>query len=160
MIINIQKYKNDEWGGIDPKIQKLVIELNRLGMKTTGSCEGHVDGHRSPSPWVKITGLDTLQTKRFLKQTSDFLYRFYGNRIVADDVRIAIKKAHSGFWIHNGGKLYDAWRKQVDRNVRNRKNKIVTKTMLSAHERLTRGKKLSSYQREMQKFSQFLSRFK
>lgn len=31
--------------GIDPNISNAIIKLNKLGFKTTSSCEGHVDEH-------------------------------------------------------------------------------------------------------------------
>ena len=41
-------------GPIDPGITDLVRVLNPLGVKTAGSCEGHLDGRRHPFPWVSF----------------------------------------------------------------------------------------------------------
>lgn len=38
---------------LDPKITDLVVELNRLGVKTEASCEGHED-QGEPFPWIDI----------------------------------------------------------------------------------------------------------
>lgn len=38
---------------LEPKIKPLVIELNRLGIKTSQSCQGHND-RGDPYPWVNF----------------------------------------------------------------------------------------------------------
>ena len=44
-------------GFIDPGITDLVRVINPLGLRTQGSCEGHLDGRRHPFPWVTVYGM-------------------------------------------------------------------------------------------------------
>ncbi len=49
-----------EEGPLDPGIANLIRVLNPLGLRTTGSCEGHIGDTsrgRRPYPWVLISGL-------------------------------------------------------------------------------------------------------
>jgi hypothetical protein len=39
---------------LDPKIRNLVRALNGKGIRTDGSCEGHLDPDKSPHPYVSI----------------------------------------------------------------------------------------------------------
>src|SRR6266700_6454397 len=51
---------------IDPGIFELVVLLNALGMKTTGSCEGHFE--RLASPWVDIAvAIDPSERRRAIE---------------------------------------------------------------------------------------------
>lgn len=49
--------KDIEEGPLDSKVTNLVRILNPLGLRTMGSCQGHLDGNRFPFPWVTIWGL-------------------------------------------------------------------------------------------------------
>lgn len=156
----------DEWGGIDKKIKKTVSYLNILGIPTTGSCEGHVD-HGSPAPWIKVTiphepkatNTTTYQkwqdnNKKILRKVSDLFDKFYEGRNVPRDIRLVIKTANSGFWIHNGGNDYDRWRTRIDKNVVGiQKGKQINKKELERRE-----KKLRFYQGEIELFEKFLKK--
>jgi hypothetical protein len=152
----MKKNISDEWGGIDEQIQNLVTALNALKISTTGSCAGHVD-HGAPAPWVKITptitkNLDAVTT------TKRLLLEFYKNRIVPADVRISIEKANVGFWIHNGGKAYTAWRKAVNQRAAQREKSVTKKEYIALREQQKRAKTLPEYQKEISLFAKFLKK--
>lgn len=44
---------------IDPKIQPLVEAMQRIGLQTFASCEGHIDFYPPPYPWVAFHKTDT-----------------------------------------------------------------------------------------------------
>jgi len=50
---NISSIRDNLGRGLDPGIESLVLELNRLGFETMASCEGHLD-HGCIGPWVDI----------------------------------------------------------------------------------------------------------
>lgn len=54
------KYREDK---IDPRIRKVVIALNKIGIPTTSSCQGH-STYGSPAPWIKITAKGEPRDKR------------------------------------------------------------------------------------------------
>jgi hypothetical protein len=74
------------------------------------------------------------------------------------DVRLAIEKAHSGFWIHNGGAGYKRWRTSVNESVARIRNGKQIRTYIDSKERVRRLKKLSMYQKEAKAFAEFLNR--
>lgn len=47
---------------IDPKIRRAVSALNKIGIPTTGSCQGH-STYSSPAPWIKITAKNEPKSK-------------------------------------------------------------------------------------------------
>lgn len=152
------KHVNDEWGGIDGKIQEAVAMLNALGIPTTGSCEGHIN-HGSPAPWIKITASYAPKRKKWLyKRVSELLNQFYTRRDVPPDVRLVLEDAHAGFWIHNGGNAYQRWRDTVNKTAKNKRDKENHDSTLSRKERGERAKSLPRYQKEMKLFAQFLRR--
>jgi hypothetical protein len=57
---------------IDSNIKETVVAFNCHGMKTDGSCEGHLD-HGLPYPWVDIESpSEELMLKEFPTYRSDF----------------------------------------------------------------------------------------
>lgn len=54
---------------IDQGIQETIVFLNALGINTTGSCEGHLDGGFA-SPWVDIGPKETKKFVELSKKTS------------------------------------------------------------------------------------------
>ena len=56
-------------GPIDPGITDLVRVVNPLGLRTQGSCEGHLDGRRHPFPWITVYGMAVSQEMRKGVQT-------------------------------------------------------------------------------------------
>ena len=170
MIFDIRKHINDGWGGIDKKIEGIVVALNALKIPTTGSCEGHIN-RDAPAPWIKITSQNEpkniktesiasqqrrKENSRIRKKVLKLLNRFYKDRRVSFDLRLRITDANVGFWIHNGGKFYDQWRKEINVRAKNIEREISTENILSAKEKLERKKKLPLYQKEIQKFTNFL----
>jgi hypothetical protein len=139
---------------MDKKIRSLVFILNSRGIRTTGSCEGHID-HGAPAPWVKVT--PSAKTSRpILRKISRYLDEFYVDRTVPDDVHLVVQKAHSGFWIHNGGEAYDRWRAFVNECVEKIKRGEKMQSYIDSRERGRRSKRLALYQKEMKRFAQFL----
>ncbi len=127
----------DEWGGIDKKIEKTVMALNKRGIRTTGSCEGHAD-HGSPSPWISISARPEIDTEGVLerenrelqKSVQALLDQFYKGRNVSEDKKIVIRNGKHSFWIHNGGKLFDAWRAHVEEIVeKNKRGEEITSSL-------------------------------
>ncbi|SRR5216684_3244144 len=141
---------------MDKKIRTLVSILNHRGIKTTGSCEGHVD-HGAPAPWVKVTS-SAAGTKYVLRAMSRYLDAFYANRIVPNDVRLVVRKARSGFWIHNGGDAYDRWRAFVNESVERIRRGEKIRSYIDARERSRRSKRLPAYQEEARGFAKFLKK--
>ena len=39
---------------IDPKVRSLVYAINNFGIRTYGSCEGHMNMRRHRHPWVSL----------------------------------------------------------------------------------------------------------
>jgi hypothetical protein len=144
---------------MDQEIRGLVSKLNLCGIPTTGSCEGHID-RGSPAPWVKVTPANRSNTKdrRVLRRTVRYLDAFYLHRSASRDVRLLIEKAHSGFWIHNGGAGYNRWRTFVNESVARIRNGEKVRTYIDSRERVRRSKKLSIYQKEVKAFAEFIKR--
>jgi hypothetical protein len=147
---------------IDRRIRGLVLALNKCGIPTSGSCEGHVD-HGSPAPWIKVSpasdamkyGKGTQVRQRIL----DYLREFYSNRSVPRDVRIVIENAHVGFWVHNGGDAYASWRSAVNRNTATiRRGRNLRPQHINKIERIRRSSRLPMYRKEMEAFEAFLAR--
>lgn len=142
---------------IDRKIKKTVDRLNQLGISTTGSCEGHIT-YGSPAPWIKVTAKNELKNIKFRKILRIFLREFYKNRCVRSDVQIVTENANIGFWIHNGGKMYEKWRKEVKKRVNKIKQGEQAPEVLTKEEKIKRKKKLPIYQKEIKLFGKFLSK--
>jgi hypothetical protein len=139
---------------VDQKIRGIVSLLNFRGIRTTGSCEGHIT-HGAPAPWVKVTP-PKARSASVLRKTSRYLNAFYAQRTVRDDVRLVIQKANSGFWIHNGGDGYNRWRTFVNENVAKIRGGEKVKTYIDSKERARRSKKLPIYQEEIKAFAEFM----
>ena len=148
---------DDEWGGVDEKIKELVLALNFLGIRTTGSCEGHVD-RSCPVPWVKVAAEKDKDNKVLLEKTRALLDEFYKDREVEQDERISIDgSANFGFWIYSGGEAYKKWRADGrERVIRREGGEEVLKEVISPEEQVIRAKKLPTYQKEMDVFRDFL----
>jgi len=145
--------------------------LNSLGIPTTGSCEGHID-RGSPAPWVKVTPSSArvsgrhdsgeresgIEAGHIRKKALECLSTFYEKRNVPHDVRLEIEKAHSGFWIHNGGESYRRWRTYVNKNALKMRDREKIERYFSVVERSRRSTTLSAYQREVQAFAEFLKK--
>jgi hypothetical protein len=153
---------------IDRQIRGLVLALNTRSIPTSGSCEGHVD-HGSPAPWIKVTPADkTLQLGSDMKSKGNayevryrilkYLKEFYRERSVPRDVRIVVERAHTGFWVHNGGHAYTSWRSYVKGNAAKIRRGQKAKTDTVETEQIRRSMKLAIYQREMKAFAAFLKR--
>jgi hypothetical protein len=150
---------NKSFSKMDQKIRGLVSILNSCGIPTTGSCEGHID-HGSPAPWVKVTPANGSKTKNrhVLRNTVRYLNAFYLHRNASRDVHLAIKKAHSGFWIHNGGAGYNRWRTFVNESAATIRGGGRVRAYIDSKERTRRSKTLSIYQKEVKAFAGFLKR--
>ncbi len=147
----------DEWGGIDEKIEGLVSALNLLGIRTTGSCEGHAD-YGCPAPWVKVTAEEDADNEGILEKFRTLLREFYENRDVNSEVRISIDdSANFGFWIYNGGDAYKKWRANGrERVIRREMGEKVPKEVIPPKEQAVRAERLPIYQKEMDVFRSFL----
>jgi hypothetical protein len=55
---------------IDPGIMDMVLALNASGIRTTQSCEGHIDWG-FPYPWVCVVEQDCSTLERFLEAFYD-----------------------------------------------------------------------------------------
>ncbi len=156
--------------GIDKKIKNAVLYSNLLGIPTTGSCEGHVN-HGSPAPWIKVTTpfepaggkrlTDAyrrwqMKDREIRRRALKFLGEFYKGRNAPRDIRLVIKNANSGFWIHNGGDDYARWRKFVDKSVIKIKYGQKTKGIIDKEEQNRRVRKLPARQKEIASFAKFL----
>ena len=154
---------------VDKKIRSLVLALNRRGIPTTGSCEGHID-HGSPAPWIKITPPDDAANFEYdpggyrrrktgsdhiRQKTLRYLDEFYSGRNVPHNVRFVLEEAHSGFSIHNGGDAYCRWRTFVSKSARAIRNGERMKTYIDSKERSRRSAELSDSQDEIEAFSDF-----
>ena len=146
---------NGDANKIDIKIKGLVSALNSLGINTTGSCEGHVN-YGSPAPWITITPRNKKDGIELLKVVSQLLNSFYKNHIPEEDARFITENANVGFWIHNGGDDYIAWRKAIKERVKKHKAGINVREILTAKEKNGRKKTLPVYQKEIIFFTNFL----
>lgn len=142
---------------IDEKIKELVVALNRLGIPTTGSCEGHAD-YGSPAPWIKITPRDIDDSAQIQKTASALLDVFYGNHVPEKDARFVMENANIGFWIHNGGEDYLRWREGVRRVAEKSQAIIDAQNPLTTEEIRQRAAMLPVYQQEILFFAEFLSK--
>lgn len=140
----------DEWGGIDKKIKPLVLELNRLGFPTSGSCEGHID-HGFPGPWVSVYPDETK-----IKAES-LLAEFYSNKNSSPDIKISIVPGNGSFWIYSGGGKFIEFKKEIN-NYAERKaaGENPGPIMVSADEQSLRQKFLPIQQQEISDFVEFL----
>jgi hypothetical protein len=157
---------------MDAKIRDFILILNSHGIRTTGSCEGHIN-HGSPAPWVKVTPLSRTTSgetnyhhcgrrrtgdDQILRKSAQYLSEFYNARRVPRDARLVIEKAQFGFWIHNGGVGYSRWRKFVNESVVQIERGEKPKTYIDKEERARRSKRLYIYHKEIEIFTEFLRR--
>lgn len=157
---------------MDEKIRDLISILNSRGIRTTGSCEGHIN-QGSPAPWVKFTPLrrttsgekncprhrrGRTEENQVLHKTSQYLSEFYKTWRVPRDASLMIEKANFGFWIHNGGDSYSRWRKFVNKSVVQVRSGKNVKAYVDKEERAHRSKHLAVYQKEIEAFAKFLKR--
>lgn len=139
---------------IDLKIKNLVSILNRLGITTTGSCEGHID-HGSPVPWVKINSEKELRNK-----VTSLLKVFYKNRKLQSTAKLKIKSGKAGFWLYSGQDFL-AWRKIVDKKAKMiAAGRKIKKEVISQQEQLRRKSSLPIFQEEIKLFGEFLKKLR
>jgi len=56
---------------VEPPIRGVVVQLNRLGLLTAGSCAGHIQQNRRTLPWISFfTRNDTLVASELFKSLS------------------------------------------------------------------------------------------
>lgn len=154
--INICSREPTSIYSMDQRIRSLVSALRHRGIRTTGSCEGHIS-HGAPAPWVKVTP-PKAKRKLVLRATVQYLNAFYANRSVPKDVRFVVERAHFGFWIHNGGDGYDRWRVFVNECVGKIRRGKEIRSYIEARERNRRSERLPAYQYEARAFAKFLRR--
>jgi hypothetical protein len=68
---------------LDARIERVVLALNASGVRTTQSCEGHLD-HRLAYPWVRIEAADCGALQKLLED-------FYEHRTVQYDQMLTIE---------------------------------------------------------------------
>ena len=158
----------DEWDGIDPKIERVVLALNAHGFRTTGSCEGHLT-KGSPVPWVAMNLVEEeggrkmkeAETRKLRGKMQALLAKFYSNRVVADNVRLVTRQSNSGFWLHNGGLVYGKWRLYVEKTVTKiARGEKIKPLAFTKEEKLMNATNLPLYQNEMEEFAKFLEKEK
>lgn len=145
---------------IDRKIKGVVLNLNRLGITTTGSCEGHID-YGSPAPWIKISPTREsydLEIKKLKNKASLLLKNFYKNRKVSPSVKLKIKNGKFGFWLYGGGEDFLVWRKIVEMRAQKIKKGEIIKESVGIKEKIRRQKNLPAYQEEMRLFGDFIGK--
>jgi len=64
--------------GLDKGIRKVVIAFNKLGLSTSGSCEGHLDWGL-PYPWVEFNVASKNENKRCRLAVEQLLHRYPNN---------------------------------------------------------------------------------
>ncbi len=139
---------------IDKKIKPTVFILNKLDIKTTGSCEGHIS-YGSPCPWIKISESIDNNLK---KETIKLIKEFYKNKKINKNINLKLKDGKSGFWLYTGPKKdFENWRKLVDKTAKTiSKGKTPEKYMISEKEKGFRKINLLKYQQEIKEFTKFL----
>ena len=70
--IGVKNMSNRE--RFDPRIKDLVAELQRLGIETFSSCEGHVD-EGSKYPWIDIVSKHAEEILRIVAWYNTQVYR-------------------------------------------------------------------------------------
>jgi len=88
--------------GIDPKIIKLVEQLNELGLYTTMSCEGH-RSRALPYPWVEMTMISLPKFLSLLSKMEDKSLQRSVLRVFKDDFRFQPPKE---FTLEQGQQLF------------------------------------------------------
>lgn len=63
LVCHFHEVKDKLGRTIDPEIFQTVVALNALGIRTTGSCAGHIDEPPRP-PWIDIEANIALEEKR------------------------------------------------------------------------------------------------
>mgnify|MGYP001560156704 CR=1 FL=1 len=153
---------------VDKKIKSLVQALNKTGIPTTSSCEGHIN-RDSPVPWIKITAREKSshknsktskywqdENKKIRLKTQELLKIFYKDRKVSQLVRITTSSANTGFWIHNGKILFHRWRRTVNERVKKIKKGGKAPEIINRKEKIRRVRTLPPLQKEMASFAKFL----
>lgn len=147
----------DEWGGIDDGIEPLVFELNRLGLPTSGSCEGHAD-RDYPGPWVSIHPVEG-ESEKLSTRMSAFLAEFYTGRDVPPEEKISILPGHGGFWIYAGGEKFIEFREFINAYAKRKaEGKDTMKPEINEKEKVRREKLLPKLQAEVNAFVLFLKK--
>lgn len=151
---------DDEFGGIDRSVLPLVIALNKAGFHTTGSCEGHASRPSTTAPYVLIDGKVSAGVDSNVSHMRKLLEEFYGGRKVSDDMRIIIRRGVNGlYYIHNGGKRFDAWRRMIARRVAAKRVGKSAKHigLIDKEESALRKMALPKLQAEMKFFAKYLT---
>lgn len=170
-VLKLKKYRQlfskflslkDEFGGIDKKILKIVILLNLINITTISSCEGYTKNN-SPLPYIKIAPKRKTKNykniiKKYELQIRKLLKLFYKKRKVKLEAKLTITYGNYGFWIHSNKKLFLKWRKIINQQVLNNKNKKINKAIKSKVVKSLKIKKreLAIYQKEFKLFTDFL----
>ncbi len=139
---------------IDKNIKAIVFILNNLGIKTTGSCEGHIS-YGSPCTWIKISeSIDNNLKKEAIK----LIKEFSKDKKINKNISIKLKDGKSGFWLYTGAKTdFENWRKVVDKTAKTiSEGKTSEKYIISEKERKNRKVNLLKYQQEIKEFTKFL----
>jgi hypothetical protein len=142
----------DEWGGIDKKIEPLVVGLNKLNIPTIGSCEGHID-HGYPSPWVSIGD------KKTKARMASLLDKFYSDRSAAPDIKIQILDGLDSIWIHSMDGHFIQWRVIVNKHAEDKlTGKDTQNLVMSDDEKIKRIEILPKLQSEFIAFADFIEK--
>lgn len=68
---------------LDPRIETIVLALNDCGVRTTQSCEGHLE-RALPYPWVRIEEADCASLQRFLEAFYRQHHADYGHMLMIE----------------------------------------------------------------------------
>jgi hypothetical protein len=94
---------------IDPAIIEAVVAFNMAELRTSNSCEGHLDWGRN-APWITVAAADfpekkIEQTEAMREKLKSLLAKFYEKRQVFPNMKIileAIDQERGDFFVHNG----------------------------------------------------------
>jgi hypothetical protein len=111
---------------IDPGIMGVVLALNANGIRTTQSCEGHIDWG-FPYPWVRVVEQSCSNLERFLEAFYDQHQMLYDRMLMIEHL------------------LDDEYMLRSHGGILQERRDLAKRT-----------EKLKEYQEEMQKFTAFL----
>ena len=150
----VERIKDAQGKPIEKGIKETDVLLNALGLRTSQSCEGHLEKTYSSAPWVEIysrlastkEGVKTekiqetkermeQQNLHFRKKATNLLGMFYQNREVPIEQRLCL----SDIGIYHAFRIQSQGAEKLD-NLTKEEQK----------------NKLRRYRQEMQDFTQFL----
>ena len=111
---------------LDPRIEAIVLALNDCGVRTTQSCEGHLE-RALPYPWVRIEEADRASLQRFLEAFYQQHYADYDHMLMIEHL------LDDEYMLRSHGAISQENRSNIERTS-----------------------KLEKYQDEMQAFAGFL----